>query len=170
MSDYYMKPGEEEEASEQERNAKRISKALIGKKKVPAEAALAKQKAKALEAYYKTCAFPKPQDKKPKKKQNGYKDKPNRFCYYCGTAGAERHEVYPGTGRRQICIDEGFQVDLCRECHQMMHENSTAEAKARNLYWRRKYQSEYETKLLEGGVTPEKARELWISLIGRSYL
>ena len=170
MSEYYMKPGEQEAADEQERNARRIGRVLAGKKKIPTEAAIAKQKAKSLETYYRTCAFPKPQDKKPKKKQNGFKDKPKRICYYCGTAGAERHEVYPGTGRRQICIDEGFQVDLCRECHQMMHENATAEAQARNLYWRQKYQSEYEAKLLAAGIEPDKVREFWIRLIGRSYL
>lgn len=167
---YYLKPGEQEELEADKLQAKRISKTLTGKKTPPAEAAIEKQKRKSLEMYYKNCAFPKPQDKKPKKKVNGYKDKPKRLCHYCGTPNAERHEVYPGAGRRQICIDNGFQVDLCPACHRAMHENSTPAAQAINKFWRQKYQREYEAELIASGITPEQARKRWLRLIGRSYL
>ena len=163
------KEQKQKEEAENER-ASRIDRALIGKKAPPAKAAIETQKRKSLEAYYKNCAFPKPQDKKPKKKANGYKDKPKRLCHYGGTPHAERHEVYPGTGRRQICIDNGFQVDLCPACHRAMHENRTPAAQAANKFWREKYQREYEAELIASGITPEQARELWIGLIGRSYL
>lgn len=167
---YYLKPGEQEELEADKLQAKRIGKALTGKKTPPAEAAIEKQKRKALDEYYRNCAFPKPQDVKQKKKANGYKDKPKRICYYCKTPGAERHEVYPGAGRRQICIDNGFQVDLCQNCHREMHRNATLQARGRNRFWKEKYQREYEAELIASGITPEQARKLWIGLIGRSYL
>lgn len=167
---YYMRPGEEEERENMRRQAKKIGTALAGKKTPPTEAAVEKQKRKALNEYYRNCAFPKPQSVKPKKKTNGYKDKPKRVCYYCKTNGAERHEVYPGRGKRQICIDNGFQVDLCQNCHREMHRNATLQAKERNKFWKEKYQREYEGKLIDGGITPEQARCLWIKMIGRSYL
>lgn len=167
---YYMRPGEEEERENMRRQAKKIGAALTGRKTPPTEAAVEKQKRKALNEYYRNCAFPKPQDVKQKKKVNGYKDKPKRVCYYCKTNGAERHEVYPGRGKRQICIDNGFQVDLCQNCHREMHRNATLQAKERNKFWKEKYQREYEGKLIATGVTPEQARELWLKLIGRSYL
>lgn len=167
---YYMRPREEEERENMRRQAKKIGTALAGKKTPPTEAAVEKQKRKALNEYYRNCAFPKPQSVKPKKKTNGYKDKPKRICYYCKTNGAERHEVYPGRGKRQICIDNGFQVDLCQNCHREMHRNATLQAKERNKFWKEKYQREYEGKLIDGGIAPEQARCLWIKLIGRSYL
>lgn len=167
---YYMKPGEREQTEIENRQSKKIGKALTGKKSPPADAATEKQKRKALDEYYKSCPFPKPQDKKPKKKVNGYKEKPKRICYYCGSTGAERHEVYPGRGKRQICIDYGFQVDLCSECHRQLHENATPQAQERNQYWKEHYQKKSEQKLIELGVSPEQAREMWIALIGRSYL
>ena len=166
---YYMKPGEQEAIDEQERNARRLGQVLIGQKTPPEDAVIKKLKERAV-GYYETCAFPKPGKTKKKKKANGWKDKASRVCYYCGTYGAERHEVYPGTGRRQICIDEGFQVDLCPECHRMMHEGDSLEAQGRDMFWRQKYQREYEEKLIDAGTDPEKAREVWLGLIGRNYL
>lgn len=166
---HYMKPGEEEARELERRQAKKISKALTGKKTPPTSAVIRKLKDKTM-SYYDTCAFPKPRDKKKKKKCNGYKDKPKRICYYCGTSGAERHEVYPGRGKRQICIDNGFQVDLCQNCHREIHRNATLQAKERNEFWKIKYQGDYEERLISSGITPEQARCLWIKLIGRSYL
>ena len=166
---YYLRPGEEELREIERRQAKKISAALTGKKTPPTSAVIRKLKDKTM-SYYDTCAFPKPQDKKPKKKVNGYKEKPKRICYYCGSTGAERHEVYPGRGKRQICIDYGFQVDLCSECHRQLHENATPQAQERNQYWKEHYQKKSEQKLIELGISPEQAREMWIALIGRSYL
>lgn len=79
---------------------------------------------------------PKPEKtKKKRKKQNGYANKAERYCHYCGTAYAERHEVYGGNPNRQISIDHGFQVDLCQKCHLEIEENITDRAKERNDYW-----------------------------------
>lgn len=165
---YYLRP-EEELRELERRQAKKISAALTGKKTPPTSAVVKKLKEKAM-SYYDTCAFPKPRDKKKKKKCNGYKDKPKRICYYCGTPGAERHEVYPGRGKRQICIDNGFQVDLCQNCHREIHRNATLQAKERNEFWKIKYQGDYEERLISSGIAPDEARKLWIKLIGRSYL
>lgn len=166
---YYLKPGEQEELEADKLQAKRIGKALTGKKTPPAEAAIEKQKRKSLEAYYKNCAFPKPQDKKKKKKCNGYKDKADRICTYTGRPFAERHEIFCGRNR-QISIDYGFQIDVCHEIHEELQANITEWAQAENLRLRQKWQTEYEDKLTCAGITPEKAREMWLKLIGRSYL
>lgn len=119
--------------------------------------------------YYKTCPIPKPIDRKKKKKVNGYKDKYKRICYYCHTAGADRHEVF-GASNRQISIDNGFQVDLCRECHKEIQDNITPWAQEQNVFWKQKYQKEYEQKLIKRGMSPKDARAFWICLIGRNYL
>jgi hypothetical protein len=119
--------------------------------------------------YYKTCPIPKPIDRKKKKKVNGYKDKHKRICYYCHTVGADRHEVF-GASNRQISIDNGFQVDLCRECHKEIQDNITLWAQEQNIFWKQKYQKEYEQKLIERGMSPKDARAFWICLIGRNYL
>ena len=122
-----------------------------------------------LDRYYQTCAYPKP---KPTKKKrllyNGYKDKPQRRCYYTGRPYAERHELWGGPFR-QISIREGFQVDLCPELHREFHAH-TEWAKREELKWQQHYQREYERKLIESGIKPQHARKLWMDLIGRNYL
>ena len=120
--------------------------------------------------YYKSCAFPKPDDKKKHKKMNGYKDKPNRVCFFTGRLNAERHEVFPGTANRQISIDNGFQIDVCPELHRELQENITPWAKKWNRLLKMYFQKKYELKLRAEGVSPEQAREAWISLIGRNYI
>lgn len=118
--------------------------------------------------YYQTCAFPKPGKTKKKTLTNGYKDKANRYCYYCGTPYAERHEVYPGPNR-QTSIRYQFQVDLCHECHEEMQNNVTPRGKERNDFWRKHYQAKYESELMEDGLTKKQARDMWMGLIGRNY-
>lgn len=116
--------------------------------------------------------YPKPEAKNKngkKKKVNGYKDKPQRTCYYCGTPYAERHEVYGGPNR-QISIDLGFQVDLCRECHSAWHRQEDFKWVLRKVQWQQHYQTLYENKLINSGIRPDQARECWMKLIGRNYL
>lgn len=120
-------------------------------------------------SYYNSCPIPKPQGKKKQKAYNGYKNKKERYCYYCGTPYAERHEVYGGANRQKSILNR-WQVDLCHSCHEEMQANITDRAKSRNRYWRQKYQQEYEDKLTAAGIAPEQARDLWIKEVGRSYL
>lgn len=119
-------------------------------------------------SYYDTCAIPKPVTGKKKKKYNGYKDKPGRFCAYTGQPYAERHEVFGGPNR-QISIDMGFQVDVSPEVHRELHDNITEWAQNENRRLRQNFQSRYEQDLIDAGMSEEQARYAWIQLIGRSY-
>ena len=120
--------------------------------------------------YYKTCPFPKPRDKVKKRVSNGWKDKPNRYCRYCGTPYAERHEIFAGTKNRQISIMNGFQVDLCRQCHEEIQHPTTERGIRRDTELKQEAQRKYEERLIQGGIKPEQARASWMTLIGRNYL
>jgi hypothetical protein len=122
-----------------------------------------------LDDYYQNCAYPKPRSAKKKRKMNGWKNKVNRFCAYCGKPYAERHEVFCGSNR-QISIDNKFQVDACRAHHEELHSNSTDWAQAENERLKKLYQQQYESKLIDEGYTDEQARRAWMLLIGRNYL
>lgn len=111
----------------------------------------------------------KPTSKKKRKKANGWKEKPDRYCAYCGAPYAERHEVFYGSSNRQISIDNGFQVDVCPAHHKELHEQQTPWAIRETKRLRQHFQRGWEEKLIETGIRPEQARELWIRLIGRSY-
>lgn len=124
---------------------------------------------KLLKDYYQSCPFPKPRETKPRKKQNGFKDKPNRICWYTGRPGAERHEVFGGPCR-QTSIEHGFQVDVCPEIHAKLHANADTWARIENLKWKMYFQSIYEEKLMHMGVDPKGARECWMAMIGTNYL
>jgi hypothetical protein len=113
---------------------------------------------------------PKPQKEKMKKKQqNGWKNKPERYCFYTGEPGAERHEIYGGS-RRQISIDRGYQVDLCQEIHERFHDPQTDLDFERIIFWKKHYQAIYEAEQIEAGKTPEQARTQWIEDMGKNYL
>lgn len=138
--------------------------------------------------YYNSCPFPKPGNSKKKKKQNGYKDKPNRYCYYTGLPYAERHELFFGTGTRQISIDHGLQVDLHPLIHKLFHGELPADgleelqvtgmfpdpldwASREQLRLRKEAQEKWELKVrAEYGLTAIEARRAWIELIGGSCL
>lgn len=125
--------------------------------------------AKDINDYYQNCAFPKPAMTKKQKKVNGYKDKPNRVCWYCGERNAERHEVFNGP-YRQASIDMGFQVDVCPVHHRRLHESGRPFGKIETLKWRMFYQKEYEEKLIATGISESDARELWVHMMGKNYL
>ena len=113
--------------------------------------------------------FPKPEVKKKRKKRNGWKDKSERRCHYCGTTCAERHEVYGGPNR-QASIDFRFQLDLCPACHRAWHAQANELWIERKQYWQKHFQEAYEQKLIDGGIRPDQARELWINLIGKNFI
>lgn len=112
---------------------------------------------------------PKPTEKKKKKKQNGYSDKPQRYCYYCGTSHAERHEIYGGANR-QTSIDLGFQVDLCPECHRLIHAQEDELWQERKEFWQKHYQELYEQRLIDGGISAKQARSCWMHLMGKNFI
>ena len=114
-------------------------------------------------------AVPKPNGGKKRKKTNGWKNKRERYCFYCGTPGAERHEVYGGPNR-QISIDLGFQVDLCRNCHAAWHAQKEDVWIRRKAMWQATLQQTYEDKLVGCGMAEESARRHWMGLIGKNYV
>ncbi len=123
-----------------------------------------------LDDYYQNCPFPKPpKEKKKKLLENGWKDKPNRRCWYTGKPGAERHEVFPGISR-QISIELGFQVDVSPEYHRRLHANADHWAQVENQKWRMFYQHKWEEEQIGAGTDPDEARERWILMMGRNYL
>lgn len=119
--------------------------------------------------YYSTCAIPKPKDSKKKKLTNGWKNKKERCCRYCGTPYAERHEIFGGPNRQASMMNQ-FQVDLCRSCHEEIQQRRGERGRQRDMELRREAQMRYEERLIQGGIKPEQARASWIALIGRSYL
>ena len=139
--------------------------------------------------YYNTCAFPKPGNSRKKKKENGYKEKPNRYCYYTGQPCAERHELFGGTGNRQNSIDHGLQIDLHPLIHNLFHgvlpsrellqELDVPEMFPDPLSWaqkelekhRKHAQEKWELQFrAEHGFSKAQAREAWMQLIGVNYL
>lgn len=123
----------------------------------------------ALDEYYRTCPFPKPGKAKKQKPQNGYKDKPNRHCWYCGKDYAERHEVFGGPFR-EISIELGFQVDVCPIHHRSLHQSADNWARIENRKWVMYYQQKWEEEQIAEGRDPETVREAWIDMMGRNYL
>lgn len=122
-----------------------------------------------IDSYYRNCAYPKPGKAKKKILHNGYKDKPQRRCWYTGAPGAERHEIFNGPNR-QTSIELGFQVDVCPEIHARLHASADPWAKVENKKWRMYFQAKHEEELIASGMTAEEAREEWMQLIGKNYL
>ena len=126
-------------------------------------------KSNSIDEYYRNCPFPKPKSTKKKLQYNGYKEKPQRKCWYTGRPGAERHEIFGGPNR-QISIEMGFQVDLCPEIHARLHANCDEWAKIENRKWKMFYQTKFEEEQIADGATKEEAHAEWMALIGRNYL
>lgn len=122
-----------------------------------------------MNGYYKSCAVPKPADKKKKKLANGYKDKPNRYCIECGTAYAERHEIFGGANR-QHSIEDRLQIDLCPSCHHRWHEATDASSAHWRAIWRQRAQRCFERRLMDAGAKPKRARKMFTDRYGINVL
>lgn len=103
-----------------------------------------------------------------RKLYNGWKNKPQRVCMYCGKPYAERHELFGGPNR-QISIREHLQVDVCREHHEFLQMQLTDEAVKEVARLRAKAQREWMDKLIDTGITEQQALAAWMSMIGRNY-
>ena len=65
--------------------------------------------------------------KEPKKKKHRAKNNPkptaDSICRYCKNNYATTHEVYEGTGRRQLSIKYCMKVKLSMKCHQEVQQH-----------------------------------------------
>jgi hypothetical protein len=94
--------------------------------------------------------FPKPKIKKHHAKNNP-KPTSDDICENCGAPYAQTHEVFEGTGRRQLSIKYGMQVKLCNVCHAAVHncpeldlELKNVSAHLREKVWRLRAPGVYE--------------------------
>ena len=100
---------------------------------------------------------------------NGWKNKADRVCMICGRPYAERHEMFGGPNR-QISIQEGFQLDVCREHHEALHQNTEEWAQDFNLTWRRHFERTWLLEQIDKGATLQEAVRAWMKMIGKNYL
>jgi 5-methylcytosine-specific restriction endonuclease McrA len=101
---------------------------------------------------------------KPRRKRRVTKAKRNKVptindtCLYCGTPYASTHEVFEGTGRRQLSIKYELQVKLCMKCHKDIQEHPL---QGRDLELKKEFQTNFEET---------HSREDFVKLFGRNYL
>ena len=62
-------------------------------------------------------------------------------CVICGKFAVNKHEIFFGTGQRQISMKYGLVIPLCYQCHLVMHRNSVMQA-----IWHIKGQEAFEKK------------------------
>ncbi len=65
----------------------------------------------------------------------------NDICIFCSKNYASTHEVFEGTGRRQLSIQYGMQVKLCNECHR---DIQTHPLQGRDLKLKKEFQIKFE--------------------------
>lgn len=104
-----------------------------------------------------------------RKKYNGYKDKPERECFYTGRPCAERHEIFFGWADHQISVEYGFQVDLNSDLHSEMHAHTQWGDRETRL-WEQAYQRVYMDCLEGEGLTEAQALSAWMDLMRHNYL
>jgi len=102
--------------------------------------------------------LPKPKIKKHRARNNP-RPTADRICKVCGRPYAERHEVFFGTGQRQLSIKYKLQIDLCAEHHR--GPNGPHFNREVDLKYKREFQMKFEQ---------EYSREEFIRLFGRNYL
>jgi hypothetical protein len=101
--------------------------------------------------------YPKPKKHK-KRAKNNPRPTENDLCKYHNTPFAQTHEVFEGTGQRQLSIKYGMQVKLCNECHR---DIQTHPLQGRDLALKQEFQNRFEQ---------EHTRQDFIRLFGRNYL
>ena len=84
---------------------------------------------------------PKPNYKKQGRAKRNPLPTAEDYCRYCGTPYASTHEVYEGTGRRQISIKYKMQVKLCPICHE---DIQTHPLQGRDLELKQEFQRKFE--------------------------
>jgi hypothetical protein len=106
-------------------------------------------------------AVPKPKHHKQQKAKNNPMPTAEDICAYpgCGRGYAHNHEIFFGSGKRQLSIKYKMQKRLCQEHHEGPegpHHN-----KAYNDQLKKEYQAIFEA---------EYSRELFEKVFGKNYL
>ena len=109
--------------------------------------------------------FPKKKYKRrvPKAKNNP-KPTENNICWVCQKPYASTHEIFFGSGERQLSIRYGMQVNLCIEHHKNLHYNplkgldiefkKMAQKNFELLHGHEKYMQIFETNYLDEMEVP----------------
>ena len=79
-----------------------------------------------------------------------------QMCELCGRPACNRHHVFMGTANRKVSEKWGMVVNLCYDCHALIHRDYVERCKLC-----RKYQAKFER---------EHGHDLFMAEFGRSYL
>lgn len=101
--------------------------------------------------------YPKPK-KRRKRAKNNPKPTAEDACRYCSAIYASTHEVFEGTGRRQLSIKHKMQVKVCDKCHKDIMSHPLA---GRDLALKKEYQAKFEQ---------EHGHDEFMRIFGRNYL
>jgi hypothetical protein len=78
------------------------------------------------------------------------------------------HEVFPGNGRRIICIEYNIQIPVCLKCHNVCHGHTVPEHYCRLNGWS---QQEIQMRYCqEAGIDYDKVRFEIFNCVNREYL
>ena len=86
-------------------------------------------------------------------------------CLLCGTPSTDRHHLICGNGFRKLADRWNLVIPICRDCHQKIHANGTAEKLSKIAG-----QLLFEKEDILRGATEDEAREHFRSIFGKSYL
>jgi hypothetical protein len=105
--------------------------------------------------------YPKPKHHKQQKAKNNPKPTAEDICTYpgCGRGYAHLHEIFYGTGKRQLSIKYKMQTRLCYEHHE--GPDGPHQSREFDLQLKREAQAKFEQ---------EHSREEFRKLFGKSYL
>jgi hypothetical protein len=101
--------------------------------------------------------YPKPKLKKQRKAKNNPVPTINDICRYCQNTYASTHEVFEGTGRRQLSIKYKLQVKVCNDCHGDIQLHPLT---GRDLELKKEFQQKF---------IDTYGYELWMKIFMRDY-
>lgn len=88
-----------------------------------------------------------------------------KYCFLCGTPTNEMHHLVYGGALRKLADDDNLFLPCCRECHNEIHNNSTAGRLSKIVG---QLAFELNENAHKGDI--KDAREKFRARYGRSYL
>lgn len=88
-----------------------------------------------------------------------------KICAICGKPYVEVHHLVFGRGKREKADEDGLTIPLCRDCHEKIHKIGIAGSLSKIIgqLW-------YELNLVNKGIPPAMARQMFRERYGISYL